>query len=112
MTEHVCVLVKMNFPLVIGIFSFVRAILNGFLKHRTNYTILCSTNHHPDNDASFEVQQSVTNRCSSYTEAIFNTENCKLISSAYNITFVRRAEHFSSSDFARMEQGAEQKHGK
>ena len=33
---------------------------------------------------------------------MFNTENCKLITTAYRITFVERAEYFSSSDFARM----------
>ena len=58
------------------------------------------------------MQQSNINRCAIYTGAMFNKENCTLIKNVYNITFVRRAEHFSSSDFARMERGAEQKHGK
>jgi len=43
---------------------------------------------------------------------MFNTENCTLITTAYNITFVRRAEHISPSDFGRMEKGAEQNHRK
>jgi len=62
--------------------------------------------------SAFKSAATNINRCSSYTVAMFNTETCKLITTAYSITFVKRAKRISSSDFARMEQVAEQKQRK
>jgi len=57
-----------------------------------------------------EVQQSNINRFGSYTEAMFDTEDCTLVTTAYSVSFVKNAEALASSGIKNIEQGAKQKH--
>jgi hypothetical protein len=54
--------------------------------------------------------QSNINRFGSYTEAMFNAEGCTLVTTAYSVPFVKKAEALASSDITNIEQGTKQKH--